>query len=121
MVDFETATLRATTGSAHERALVSITPPHFPAYRSRNMPGVLIRGGWDAARTLRRRKTCSFELLQQERQGALEDHRWIAARNLMPHQLLDPSQLVVHLPADRDLDLVSLRRERSHEALRSHR
>src|SRR5215472_1873804 len=118
VVDFEAATLRATTGGAHERALASITPPHFPAYGSWNMPRVLLRGSRDAARTLRCRKASSFELLEQERQGALEDNRWIAVRDLMPHQVLDPSQLVVHLPAYGDLDFVSLRRERSNEAPR---
>lgn len=54
----------------------------------------------------------SFQLRQQDAQGAFDDRRRIAVRHRVSQKILDPPQLVAHFPADGDLQPVALRRER---------
>ncbi len=51
-------------------------------------------------------------MLDEQRQGAVEDLGWIAVGDGMPQQVLCATQLVVGLPADGELHLVAVERDR---------
>jgi hypothetical protein len=78
----------------------------------------VIRPGTDRSRgrALRRLARCPelllLDLLEEHREGTVEDHGRIAVRDLAPEKGLKPPQLVVALLANRELDAIPVGRSR---------
>jgi hypothetical protein len=111
MVELEESGLVAPTVRADERALSGIALPHEAA----DIRGHSARVGNGTDGGPRRgglRQTPSLELIDEDRQGSFDNCRRIAGRQSMTQQVLSPSELLVRLSADRDLDQVPLWRER---------
>jgi hypothetical protein len=61
---------------------------------------------------VRRGDSRALEVLQQQRQRAVENHRWIAVRHGVTEKVLHASELVITLTTYSELYFVAFRRER---------
>jgi hypothetical protein len=118
MVELEESGLGAPTVRADERALAGIAVPHEAA----DTRGHSARVGDGADGGPRRgglRQPPSLELIDEDRQGPFDNGRRVTGRQSMTQQVLSPSELLVRLSADRDLDQVPLWRERRDHGART--
>ena len=68
-------------------------------------------------RSFRVSRLAAFKVRKQRLQSAFYDHRWVSARHDMTHEILNPTKNLVSLSANRDLNLVGVRRKRRHTSL----
>ena len=101
-------------GAAARRALKSAAPlvarPDRAPDSRRHMTPVGM-GQFDRARTGRGGQPLPLELFEQHSQRAIENRSRITVGNLMTQQVLHPPELVVGVPVDGELHLVSFRGE----------
>jgi hypothetical protein len=117
VVKLEESAFGAAPAPSHERTPPFVAPPHLALHGGRDVPRAAGRTSRAAWRRCRGTST-TFQILQQQGQGAIEDLGEIAARDRVPGQGLHAAQLVMGLSRDRELDLVALRRERRHRGPR---
>jgi len=109
----ESALAAALSVRSHEPALPIVPPPGHAPGLVRGVPrSVLIRPGTDRPRPGRRAGLRPLDLLEEQRDRAIEDGGRIAVRDLATEQRLKPPQLVVRFLADRELDAIALRKRR---------
>jgi len=94
-----------------EAALPALPPPGHALRLVGSVPRPApIRPGTDRPRLRRRADLLSLDLLEEQRDRAIEDGGRIAVRDLAAQERLKSSQLVVRVLADRELDAIALRR-----------
>ncbi len=104
VVELETAPLgAASTGLAHESALVPVAQAHDASHRGRHVARLRrgIRLLQVFSRRLRFGETLRFEPFELLRHRRLDDRRQVGV-----HEVLEPLQLLPKLPARRELDFV---------------
>src|SRR5438093_3486075 len=110
-MELEKAPLYAPTACSNERASPIIAAPDLTLYGRGDVSRASPRRNGIAG-TQRRGKLRPLQVLEEQRERAIENRGRIAVRSAVPHQILDSPQLIVSVARDRELNLVSLRRER---------
>jgi hypothetical protein len=118
MVELEETRLPAPSVGADERAPAGIALPHEAADVRRH--SARVGDGADGGpRRAGLRQPSSLELIDEYRQGSLDNGRRITGRQSMAQQVLSPAELFVRFSADGDPDHVSFRRERRDSGVRA--
>ena len=118
MVEFKKSVFTATTVSPNERTLASITRPNLTLHSRRHVTASVVRSR-SIARPLHVRQLPALEILEQQRQRAIEYDSWISVWDQMSEQILNSPELRMCLATNRELHFVTLRRQRSNQRRRN--
>jgi len=113
VMDLEKTPFGAAALLSGERALSSITGPDLAPDRG----GYVSRAGARVSRgsgSGRCGQPRSFQILDEQRQGGVDDCRWISVGDHMAEEILGAPKIVVRLARDGDLILVEFGRKRDH-------
>ena len=111
VVELQERALSAASFGPDERAAAAVTSPHGAPHRCRDVA----RGSraWcRRARTIGLGETLAFELVDQERHGAIEDGGGISRGQRVTQQRLGTPELVVGLARDGQLNPIAFGGER---------
>jgi hypothetical protein len=110
MMKLQEACLTAAALSPFERTAAAVARPDSAADGRRNMTAACGDRAGHLSRRFRLRQLRSLELLEQQRQRAIDNRRGIAVGNRVPQQILRTPELVVGLAADGELQLCTAQR-----------
>ena len=111
VVELQERALTAASFGPDERAAATVTSPHGASHRGRDVARGP-RAWFRRARTLSLGEALAFELVDQERDGAIEDFGGIPRGHRMTQQRLGTPELVMCLARDGQLNPIAFGGER---------